>query len=239
MIVNMYVDHLMATPPASAEEVWNATRVHSKLFNDAASRIGLSPAEYREFRTALLDGKAAFVRLPRKVDAMSGARHGSVYAVRNAVMSSTIMGWRVALADGNVVYVPQVCANLSMVHPAHVAMKPMARTPRVLGAKHVPSFHPAVASVPKETPVAMEAPPVETPIDVPAAAPTVAQVAPAAIAAGGGTGFLFAIPALIGGIIAGTNHGNTSNNDTAPTPVMIVPPSCSKGSNTVGACFGS
>jgi hypothetical protein len=50
MIVNMYVDHLMSPPPASAEEVWNATKVHAKLFSDAAARIGLTPAEYKEFR---------------------------------------------------------------------------------------------------------------------------------------------------------------------------------------------
>jgi hypothetical protein len=100
MIVNMYVDHLMSPSPASAEEVWNATRVHSKLFSDAAQRIGLTPSEYKEFRNNLLAGKAIYLTLPRRVDAMSGARGGSVYAVKNAVMTKPIMGWRVALADG-------------------------------------------------------------------------------------------------------------------------------------------
>ena len=101
MIVNMYVDHLMPQSPQSAEEVWMATREHPKLFTDAANRIGLTPGEYREFRTRLLDGKAVYLQLPRRVDAMSGARNGNAYAVRNAVMTKPIMGWRVALADGN------------------------------------------------------------------------------------------------------------------------------------------
>jgi len=232
MIVNMYVDHLMATPPASAEEVWNATRVHAKLFNDAASRIGMSPSEYQEFRTALLDGKATYVRLPRKVDAMSGARRGSVYAVRNATMSSTIMGWRVPLNDGNVVYVPQVCGNISLLHPAHVAVAPLVHKPVLAGMRRVPAFHPAVATVAKETPVSMEAPVALTPIDV-APSPVVAQVVPvAAAAAGGGGGFLFAIPALLGAVIAGTTHGG--NNASTPSPV--TPPPCTNGSNSFGAC---
>ncbi len=228
MIVNMYVDHLMATPPASAEEVWNATRVHAKLFNDAAARIGMTSAEYQEFRTALLDGKSAYVRLPRKVDAMSGARRGSVYAVRNAVMTQTVMGWRVPLNDGNIVYVPQVCGNISLLHPAHIAAIPAKRAPAVASAKRRPGFHPAIANVPKETPVSMEAPVAEVPVEVPATAPTVASVVPAAA---NGNGFLFAIPALLGGIIAGVTHGSPTL-----TPTPSLPPACSHGSNMFGAC---
>ncbi len=221
MIVNMYVDHLMSTPPASAEEVWNATRVHSKLFGDAAKRIGLSNSDYDEFRGALLDGKAVYVRLPRRVDAMSGVRRGSVYAVRNALMTSTVMGWRVPLADGNVVYVPQVCGNISLLHPAHIAQAP-AHHYKPVALRHLP-FHPAVAVVPKEQPVAMIAPEQEVPVEIPA---TVAQVVPAA--SGGGGGFLFLIPALLGGAIAAISHNGPS------TP----PPPCTNGSNSVGVCTG-
>lgn len=228
MIVNMYVDHLLATQPATAVDVWQATRTHPKTFRDAADRIGLSPAEYSEFRTALLDGKAAYVKLPRRVDAMSGSRRGSVYAVRNAVMTSTVMGWRVALGDGNVVYVPQICGNISVVHPIHVAVKPLVRTPRVAHARY--AFHPALAQVPKETPVVMEAPASETPVELPSAAPVAAAVAPA----GGGRagGFFFAIPAIIGGIIAGGSHNGHSD-----TPPPAAPP-CSSGSNVQGVCQG-
>jgi hypothetical protein len=217
MIVNMYVDHLMSPSPASAEEVWNATQEHSKLFSDAAARIGLTPAEYKEFRSNLLDGKAVYVKLPRRVDAMSGDRRGSVYAVHNAVMTSTIMGWRVALSDGNVVYVPQVCGNISLLKHAAIAQVPHHQ---VL-AYHKKKNRPAYVQADKLEPVT---PVVVTP-DVPEAPATVAQVLPSSIAAHGTSPFLFFIPAAVGGILAGTIHGSTA----------VVPP-CSAGSNSSFAC---
>lgn len=212
MIVNLYVDHLMAPPPSSAEEVWNATREHAKLFSDAAMQIGLTPAEYKEFRSNLLDGKAVYVKLPRRLDAMSGVRHGSVYAVKNATMTQPVMGWRVALSDGNVVYVPQLCGNISLLRHAAVAYVPPKY---VAHARHVP-YTPAIAKVP-ETPVIVtpEEPPPETP-------PTVAQAIPAASSKG--APFFFLIPAAVAGVVAGVTHGSTP-----------VPP-CSHGSNVNNAC---
>jgi hypothetical protein len=220
MIVNLYVDHLMKTPPASAEEVWNATREHPKLFADAADRIGLSPREYKEFRTSLLDGKATYVQLPRRLDAMSGARRGSVYAVKNAMMNQSIMGWRVALADGNAVYVPQICGNISLLRHAAVAATPRRRY--VAATHHKPQYTPTIATTPVDvTPPAVPEAPAETP-------PVVAQAVPLAAAAHPG-GILFLVPAAIGGAIAGlTGHGGT-------TPTPSVPP-CSAGSNAVFAC---
>lgn len=217
MIVNMYVDHLMPQSPDSAEEVWNATREHPKMFSDAANRIGLTPTEYREFRTRLLDGKATYVQLPRRVDAMSGERRGSVYAVRNAVMTKPVMGWRVALADGNVVYVPQVCGNISLLRHAAVASVPHKKRYVAHTFYHSPAYTPAVA----EQPVDMTPPVVEAP------APTVAQAAPAVAAAHPAAAFFF-IPAAIAGAVAGFSH---HGGDTTPT----VPP-CSAGSNAQFAC---
>jgi hypothetical protein len=211
VIVNLYVDHLMSPPPASSEEVWNATRQHSKLFTDAAHRVGLSDEQYQAFRNALLDGKAIYVKLPRRMDAMSGERNGSIYAVKNAVMTSPVMGWKVTLADGTDVYVPQVCGNISVL-----------RHPKIAHAQ-VHRFTPSVAQVPlpPETPVAL-VPPVA---DVPIAAPATAYEAVVPAAASHGIGALpFFIPAAIGGIWAGVSHGG--NN---------APP-CSAGSNAVGVC---
>src|SRR5579871_6894545 len=115
MIVNLYVDHMMSTPPATAEEVWNATKEHPRIYSEAAHRIGLTAAEYREFRNALLDGRAIYVTLPEHVDAMAGDRHGSIYAVRNAYMRHKVMGWKVTLSSGAVVYVPQTCVTCTCI----------------------------------------------------------------------------------------------------------------------------
>jgi hypothetical protein len=223
----MYVDHLMSPSPASAEEVWNATRVHAKLFSDAAQRIGLTPAEYKEFRSSMLAGKAVYLTLPRRVDAMSGARGGSVYAVKNAVMTKPIMGWRINLADGNIVYVPQICGNISLLRHSAIAQTPAHLAPiashghsrHVAVSKHKPGRYVQANSVEPETPVVM------TP-DAPAAPATVAQVIPSAEASKSVSPFAFFLPAAIGGLLAGTVHGSTSST----TPV------CSLGSNSDFAC---
>ena len=219
MIANLYVDHMMNQPPTSSDDVWAATRDHSQLFTDAAARIGLTPAEYREFRLDLLDGKAMYVRLPRRVDAMAGNRHGSVYAVHNAYMSQRVMGWRVALSDGNVVYVPQTCGNLSVVRHVGIAYVPK---PKAVAAKK-PRFVPAIGTV-AETPVTV-APPAAVPLAAPPVAVAALPPAAAAAAVHGPSGFLFAIPAIIGGIVAGATHHDTTS----------VPP-CSEGSNLQNAC---
>ncbi len=211
MIVNMHVDHLMATSPTSANEVWSATQQHPKLFSDAAARVGMTPKEYKEFRSSLLAGKAVYVKLPRRVDAMSGARHGSVYAVQNAVMTTPQMGWRVDLADGNAVYVPQVCANISFLHNGA----------QVAHVRHVPSRkngHPYVLSkaiVPKETPVTFDDVP-----PVPEAPATVANAVPV-----GGHSFPFLAFSPLGAIPF--FHHDTPNTPTPP---------CTNGSNAIGVC---
>ena len=213
MIVNMHVDHLMATSPTSANDVWSATQQHPKLFSDAAARVGMTPKEYKEFRSSLLAGKAVYVQLPRRVDAMSGARHGSVYAVRNAVMTTPQMGWRVDLADGNAVYVPRICANISFLHNGA----------QVAHVRHVPSRktgHPYVlssANVPKETPVTFD--------DVPPVPEAPATVANAVPIPGHSFPFLAFLPL---GLIPAFIH-NTPN-----TPATAPP--CSNGSNAIGVC---
>jgi len=154
MIVNLYVDHMMSTPPASSEQVYTATQEHPKQFSDAASRIGMTPAEYGEFRRSLLDGKVTYVRLPHRLDAMSGDRRGSVYSVKNAVITSPGMGWRVALADGNVVYVPQVCGNISFLRNGALAHRPKPGIVPIVAAAHThrrragAPFTPAVGPAP-------------------------------------------------------------------------------------------
>ena len=223
MIVNLYVDHMMSTPPASSEDVWNATREHSKLYSSAANRIGLTPAEYRQFRSALLEGKATYVTLPRRLDAMAGDRRGSVYVVKNAYLTSSVRGWRVALADGSVVYVPQVCGNLSLLRPAAIAHVPVYHAPAYAHRTPVAPVVAAAEVVPPVTPVSVVPPETETPAAV-AAAP----VAPAAAPSRALSPLLFLIPAALGGIVAGVTHGSPA----------VVPP-CSGGSNASGVCTTS
>lgn len=224
MIVNLYVDHMLSTPPSSAEEVWNATREHSRLFTDAAARIGLTPGEYTEFRKSLLDGKAVYVRLPRRLDAMSGDRRGSVYAVHNAVMTTPVMGWRVALANGAQVYVPQACGNLSLLRPPVVAHAPKAR-PLAPIAKRA-KLNEAIATVPKEVPVIATAPDAVAAPVVPIVA--MAPVAAAPVIAAAPRGLFFLIPAILGGAIAGISHGGGGSSPSVPA--------CSFGSNASGVC---
>ena len=232
MIVNLYVDHMMSQPATSSDDVWAATRDHSRQFTEAAKRIGLTPAEYREFRSTLLDGNAMYVRLPSRLDAMSAKTpSGRIYVVKNAVMWKPVMGWKVALADGNVVYVPAICGNISLQRPVSVAH---AAPKRKVVAAVKPKFHPAlgvVAAAPVAAPAA--APVADTPVVftppvvVPEAAPVVAA-APLAVpvaAAHGASPFFLAIPAVLGAIVAGATHHDS------PT----LPP-CSQGSNLLNAC---
>jgi hypothetical protein len=190
------------------------------LFSDAAERIGLTPAEYKEFRSNLLDGKAVFVKLPQRVDAMSGNRRGSVYAVKNAVMNEQVMGWRVDLADGNVVYIPQICGNISLLRHAAVAVVP--RPHKVVAyVHHKPvKYVQAIATVPS-TPVIVTPPATPVAPEAPAAA---AQVVTAS-SGSHPSGFLYFIPVAVGGIVAGLVHGNTS-----PAPP------CKDGSNSQNVC---
>jgi hypothetical protein len=155
MVVNLYVDHMMSTPPQTPEEVWNATRQHSKLYTDAARRIGLSNSEYREFQNALLDGKAIYVKLPHRIDVMAGNRHGSIYAVRHAVLPNNVAGWKVVLSSGAIVYVPQACGNLSLTRVKKVR-------PYVAAMHYAPPRLPPPrppAPPPRETQVVFTPPP--------------------------------------------------------------------------------
>jgi len=210
MIVNLYADHLAKTPPQSAEEVWLDTRTQSTVYAQAAEKVGLTPAEYAEFRKRLLDGDAAYVRLPRHVDAMAGNHHGHVYAIHNAQMTSSVLGWRVKLHDGKTVYIPQTCGNLSVVEPNYVSIPVRVATPtktvtRIATVPYVPTLT-QVAPAPV---VVSEAPNYPDSIPAPATQPS----------------GIYAIP-IIGGIIYGVTHlgGGTT------------PPPCSAGSNEVFAC---
>jgi hypothetical protein len=210
MIVNMYVDHMSTTRPQTAEDVWNDTHVHSRIYTDAAKKLGLTPKEYEEFRNALLDGKAIYVHLPKRLDGMAGYRNGEVYVVRRAVITTpNIMGWEVNLADGARIYVPQVCGNLSVLRVPVVAHHVVPKPKHVYTvARRVAP--PAPAATPPETQVAIQPPAEVAPVPLAPVAAAVTHSQPWWL-------LLVPLPWLFNG------GGNS-------------PPPCSQGSNGQGVC---
>ena len=104
--VMLYADRMMPNQPTSADQVYYATRDHSRLYDDAAQKLGLSSKQYAEFRQDLLTGKVSYVRIPERIDAMAGQHSGQVYVLRNVQVVQHSMGWQViALNDGTRVYV--------------------------------------------------------------------------------------------------------------------------------------
>jgi len=215
MVVNLYVDHMMSPPPRSAEEVWNATREHPKLFSEAAHRIGLTGPEYREFQNALLDGKAIYITMPRHMDAMAGDRHGSIYVVRHAVLPNNVAGWKVVLSSGAVVYVPQSCGNLGMTRVKKV--RPYVAPQRQV---YVP---PRPLPPPPEQPVILAPPPPLPPAPLPPVPPA-PPPPPIVSVAKSSFGFFF-LP-----IILFFHHNETENNQQQ---------NCNQGSNAMGVCSQS
>jgi hypothetical protein len=211
MVVNLYVDRMATNPPVRIADVYQAS--DSAIYKRAARDIGLTPAEYRDFREALLDGRVVYVRLPRHIDAMAGLRR-HIYVLRNVVVPAGEMGWKVALADGVQVYIPHSCGNLSVVHERHVALHKKA-TP----------FHNVVYTYPPPLPIPASVPPPEPVTFAPPPAPPVAASVPSHVNGLPFLGLLFpALASLPGG---GGNH-----------PVASAPevPPCSAGSNTMGVC---
>ena len=211
MIVNMYVDHMSTTRPQTAEDVWNDTHVRSRIYTDAAKKLGLTPKEYEDFRNALLDGKAIYVHLPKRLDGMAGYRNGEVYVVRKAVITTpNVMGWEVSLADGARIYVPQLCGNLSLLRTPVVAHRVVPKHVYTVARRVAPTPAPAATPAPPETQVAIQ-PPVE--------------VAPAPIAP----------------VAAAVTHSQPWWLLLVPLPWLFnggsnSPPPCSQGSNGQGVC---
>jgi hypothetical protein len=220
--VNLYVDRMSPVEPVRVADVYAVTQDRASAYTEAAAKIGLTRREYAEFRQALSDGGAIFVRLPRHIDAMAGVhrRNGQVYALKNVVVPSGTMGWEVNLADGTTVIVPQICGNLSLNHSRAVAhhAKPKAvamRQPKAVRAATYVAPQPAVVAA---TPVTFDAPPTVAPAGLPIAA----------AAATVGHQSLVPFLGLLAPIVASHIGGGGS------TPVDV--PSCSAGSNLIGAC---
>ncbi len=223
--VNLYVDRMSPVQPVRVADVYSVTQNRASSYTEAAAKIGLTTNEYAEFRQALTEGGAVYVRLPRYIDAMAGVhrRSGRVYALHNVVVPSGTMGWQVNLADGTTVLIPRVCGNLSMNHARAIAHRPaVIKQPKIVRAAHYNNPKPIVIAA---TPVTFEAPPV-----VAAASPVVAApVIPVTHAS------TLPFLGLLFPIIAGLHNGGGGGGSTPPSAPPPAP-SCTYGSNTMGVC---
>ena len=225
--VNLYVDRMSPSQPVRVADVYAVTQDRSSAYSEAAAKIGLTTHEYAQFRQALTEGQAVYVRLPRHIDAMAGIhrRNGHVYALRNVVVPSGTMGWEVNLADGTTVIVPQICGNLSMNRARAIAHRPAA----VVAMRPQPkAVRAAVYVAPKPAVVAAAAPVTPVTFETPQTVAPVAAAAPAV--AGAHTGAL-PFAALLFPIAAGLIGGGSNSVHSAPEA-----PPCSAGSNTMGVC---
>ncbi len=221
--VNLYVDRMSPVQPVRVADIYAVTQDRASAYTEAAKKIGLTPREYAEFRQALDDGGAIYVRLPRHIDAMAGIhrRTGQVYALRNVVVPSGTMGWQVNLADGTMVLIPRICGNLSMNRGRAIAHRPqrhvIAALPQPKAVRAAAYVAPAPAVV-AQTPVVFDVPQTAAPI---VAAPVVATAGHSALPF---LALLFPVLASLPG-----SHPST------PAPEPVVAP-CSLGSNTMGVC---
>ncbi|GAC1409011.1 MAG: hypothetical protein NVSMB64_17710 [Candidatus Velthaea sp.] len=233
--VNLYVDRLSMAPPAHLTDIYYATSDHPGVYKEAAKRIGLTTQEYAEFRQSLLEGNALYVRLPRRLDSMAGMHRSTkhVYALNNVLVPDGTMGWKVQLADGTQVYVPQVCGNLSMIRHGAIAQRPVKRAVAVRKQAHRVADARAERSAPAAAPVAVAdvpAPAAVTPVTFvnPADATQVAVAAPvAAVAVGAAHHFPFA--ALLLPIVRAFGGGGGGGGGAGPS---------SSGSGGGGGLFG-
>ena len=219
----------MHNSPNSAEEVWNATREHSKIFSESARQVGLTGSEYSEFQQALLDGKAIYVRLPSHVDAMAGLHRGHPYAVKSVTVPANTLGWKVALSDGTLVYVPQICGNISVVHAPAIAYKPKPKPKHPGGPPPQVVTQGSTNPYTPYTPVTFQ-PPVDTSTTAytptaPSAPVYTEPVYTAPVVHSSVLPWLVPIVAFVGGTV-----GSVSS-----PPTTTVPP-CSQGSNLLGIC---
>ena len=221
--VNLYVDRMSPVQPVRIADVYAVTQDRSSAYTEAAAKIGLTRAEYGEFRQALTDGNAIYVRLPRRIDAMAGVhrRNGQVYALRNVLVPSGTMGWQVNLADGTTVLIPRICGNLSMNRGHAIAHRPpvVAQRTQPKAVRAATFVAPPIAAVP-QTPVSFDVPPTVAPV---------AAAVPITAAAAGHSGLPFL--GLLLPVLAALPGGHSSAPPAAP---VLLP--CSAGSNAMGVC---
>jgi hypothetical protein len=183
------------------------------MVSAAATKIGLTPVEYADFRTAISNSQVAWVTVPRHLDAMTWQSGGTVYALKDVVIPAGTHGWEVDLHEhGHVLalYMPAKCGNLSLVRKSAPMVAHHPVPTRVAALKVAP---------PEAPPEVAEAPAAPVPDDTPAkpVAVAAAEFTPVAVGAAH-HGILFLAPLLFG--LAALSGGSGSG------PIQMVPAGC-------------
>lgn len=215
---------------SSSKELIARVERNEGILSAAGDKIGLTAAQYAQFRAAIMSSRVAWVKVPRHLDAMSWRGGSRVYVIRDVMIPAGTQGWEVDIPDGKqilAVYMPALCGNLSILRKQAPAIAQRPPT-RVLG---VTAVAPPVAAVP--------APPVEASpalaADVPPAV-AVVPVAPPVVAAGpafppvaavrhgfGLLPLLLGAAALVGATHSGPNSGPLPISNPGGAPIVPIP----------------
>lgn len=190
------------------------------LLADANARLGLTAADFRAVQTAIAQGRARYVEIPRHLDGMAGQYEGHAFAVHNVVIPAHVYGWEVDVTHPYSivrVFMPNRCGNLSYLR---VPRRVVASLPEWQPLPAPPRPVAQVLAAPESIPAPAVAPaPALTPAPVAHIALAPATAAPAAV-------HHFALlPWLALGLIGiALMHGGGSTSPTAPTvPAAPLP----------------
>lgn len=146
---------------------------YDATFAKAARKLGLSDAQYKEFKLA----SPTPVILPRHLDAMTWSDGRNVKILYDVMIPANTVGWEVDLHSGNQILallVPRRCGNLSLVirQAPHIAQAPRPTAVAPAPAPPAPVPPPEeVAAAPVEQPEAVPAPAAAFPPPVKHASP--------------------------------------------------------------------
>jgi len=202
----------------SPTELRYNVRTHEATVRQAAYDLGLTTAQYQEFRTQL-DAHPNWVTIPRHLDAMTWAADGQVHVLHDVIIPANQKGVEVDLHSGDKLislFLPAKCGNLSVIrrNVPHVA------------ATHIRNFpvpHVAAAAITAPAPVVAAVPPAAVVAPAPAPVPIVAPVSHAAL---GFLPVLGLLPFLFHGgggssvvnTFAGNNAGSGGGTISGPPP---------------------
>jgi hypothetical protein len=202
---------------ASTTQLRHDVGQYDSRFAAVASSMGLTPAEYRDFRREIAVGHPNYVTVPRHLDYTSSYYNGSAHVLKDVVIPAGTHGWEIDLVEKHRVlalFIPNVCGNLSLiVRPERrIAAAPLPTA--VLPARVSRAPIPAPPVAPEPVAVAPVAPLQVAEANVPAAPelppPVVHHVS-----------FLAPLLGAIGAVLIGTAIGSGGGSNSGGTVTGI------------------